>query len=116
MTNIKALLLQDNSDRVHPIEKMIEEPGYEVLRVLASASDELLKSIFTLQPDLIICEDSYSNLVLSAERRIKKNIPIVFVGSTEGPLMISPIPNRPTAYLTWPFTGKVLKAMINLLI
>jgi DNA-binding response OmpR family regulator len=116
MTNIKALLLQDNTAFTHPIEKMIEEPGFEVLRVLASASDELLKSIFTLQPDLIICEDSYSKLILSAERRIKKNIPIVFVGANEGGFTEMPIPNRPTAYLKWPFTGGVLRAMIHLLI
>lgn len=116
MTNIKALLLQDSSARMYPIDKMIEAPGYEVLRVLASASDELLKSIFAHQPDLIICEDSYSKLVMSTERRIKKNIPIVFVGDTKAELAPRPIANRPTAYLTWPFTAGVLKAMIHLLI
>lgn len=116
MTNIKALLLQDNSACMHPIDKMFDVPGYEVLRVLASASDELLRSIFMLQPDLIICEDSYSKLVMSTERNIKKNIPIVFVGGTEAGLAARSIPNRPTAYLTWPFTGGVLRAMIHLLI
>ncbi len=115
MTNIKALLLQDSSGRI-PIHEMIEAPGYEVFRVLVSASDDLLSSILSLKPDLIICEASYRKLVLSTERKIERHIPIVFVGAPDGAFNATPIPNRSIAYLTWPFTDKVLRAMINLLI
>ena len=101
---------------MHPIDKVIEESGYEVLRVFASAPDELLRDIFTLQPDLIICEDAHSKLIMNIEQRIKKNIPIVFVGVAETCLTAKHIPNRPTAYLMWPFTAEVLRAMIQLLL
>ncbi|MCP1384843.1 hypothetical protein [Runella salmonicolor] len=116
MMNIKTLLLQDSPSCMHPIDEMIEEPGYEVLRVKASASDELLSYIFTLQPDLIICEASYSKLILKAEQRIKKKIPIVFISTAETEAVKVPPLNRPTAYLTQPFTSGVLLATIQLLL
>lgn len=116
MTTIKVLLLQDCTSYMYPINKVIEESGCEVLHVLASASDELLRNVFILQPDLIICDDSQRKLIMNTEQRIKKNIPIVFIGLTETCLAAKPMPNRSTAYLMWPFTADVLRAMIRLLL
>lgn len=116
MTKIKALLLQDSSSCMHHIDKMIEVPDYEVLRVKASTSDELLNCIFTLQPDLIICEASHRKLTLNVEQSINKKIPIVFISTAETAAVKIPPLNRPTAYLTQPFTGRVLQATIQLLL
>ena len=112
--NIKALLLQDSSSCIQPINEMTEEPGYEVLRVKATTSNELLDYIFMLQPDLIICEASHRKLTLNVEQRINK-IPIVFISTAETAAVEIPLLNRSIAYLRQPFTGKVLLAMIQFL-
>lgn len=113
---IKTLLLQDHSACTELIDDIIKAPDYDVFRLPESSFDDLSMFIFTLQPDLIICEETYRNLILTTEKKIKKTIPIVFIGTSRNLSDQPQMNNRSTAYLTCPFKEEVLKAMINLLI
>jgi two-component SAPR family response regulator len=113
---IKTLLLQDHSACSELIDDIIKAPDYDVFRLPTASFDELSMFIFTLQPDLIICEEAYRNLILNTEKKINKTIPIVFIGTSRNLSDQPQMHNRSTAYLTFPFKEEVLKAMINLLI
>ncbi|AEI47069.1 hypothetical protein [Runella slithyformis] len=113
---IKTLLLQDHPACTELINRSIKAPEYDVFRLPPSSYDELSMFIFTYQPDLIICEESYQSMILNTEKKIKKTIPIVFIGTSKNLSGQLKINNRSTAYLTYPFKEEVLKAMINLLI
>lgn len=116
LMKLKTLLLQDHSAYTELIDGIIKAPEYDVFRFPPSSFDELSMFIFTLQPDLIICEETYRQLILNTEKKIKKTIPIVFIGTSKNLSDQPQMNNRSTAYLTYPFKEEVLKAMINLLI
>ncbi|WP_428657762.1 hypothetical protein [Runella sp.] len=112
----KVLLLRDSDVVPQIFVTILASPDYEVYQINVKDFDELLMCIITLQPDLIMCEDSFQPLILLIDSKINKRIPVLFFGRSELATSQLQIVNRSTAYLASPFKFEVFKAMVALLV
>ncbi len=116
LMKIKTLVLQDTYGVRSVIADVIDSSNYDVCQIADIDIMQLPTIVDRLQPDLILCQERFREVLFKMDKELPKALPFIFFGDTGQTAPVMHITERRVAYLTSPFGSGVLNAAVQLML
>lgn len=113
---IKTLVLQGTASAPPAAADLFDSPHFDVCQVVDTDVIRLPAIVSRLQPDLILCQDRFREMLFKMEESLPGALPFIFFDDTAKAAPVMPITQRQVAYLALPIGAGVLSAVVQLML
>lgn len=113
---IKTLVLQGTASARSAAADLFDSSHYDVCQVVDTDVIRLPAIVSRLQPDLILCQERFREILFKMDEKLPQALPFIFFDDAEKATPVIPTTQRRIAYLSSPLGAGVLNAVVQLML